>query len=109
MPKSISRQLLDTLKNWQPVDSKWTIKQLFERVTISVTDFLKIPMLEMNSEEFYSLYMDADNQKLGVYKPLPVPPKEENDELEDEDSNLVLPSEDANSVSDEQQEKTATD
>ena len=61
MPKSISRQLLDTLSKWQPVSSKWTIRQLYERVSQSVTDFLKIPMLELNSDEFYSLYMDVDH------------------------------------------------
>lgn len=70
VPKSISRQLLDTLSKWQPVSSKWTIRQLYERVAQSVTDFLKLPMLEMNGEEFYSLYMDANNRELGLYKPL---------------------------------------
>ena len=72
MPKSISKQLLETLTKWQPVDSKWTIKELYERVSQSVTDFLKIPMMEMSGEEFYSLYMDVDNQELGMFKPLPV-------------------------------------
>ena len=76
VPKSISRQLLDTLSKWQPVNSKWTIKELYERVSQSVTEFLKIPMLEMSSEEFYSLYMDVDNQESGLFKPLPVPKRE---------------------------------
>ena len=84
MSKSISKQLLETLTKWQPVDSKWTIKELYERVSQSVTDFLKIPMVEMSSEEFYSLYMDVDNQELGMYKPLPVPkPEESLDDGED--------------------------
>lgn len=39
-------------------------------VTKSVTEFLKIPMYEMTSEEFYSLYMDVDSKGLGIYKPL---------------------------------------
>jgi len=40
-------------------------------VTQSVTEFLKIPMHEMASEEFYSLYMDVDNQEIGIFNPLP--------------------------------------
>ena len=90
VPKSISRQLLDTLSKWQPVNSKWTIKELYERVSQSVTEFLKIPMLEMSSEEFYSLYMDVDNQESGLFKPLPVPKREleDGDEEYDELDNL---------------------
>ena len=54
------------------MDSRWTIKELYERVSQSVTEFLKIPMMEMSSEQFYSLYMDMDNQELGMYQPLPL-------------------------------------
>ena len=71
LPKSISKQLLDTLTRWEPMNSRWTIGKLFQRVTMSVTEFLKIPMNEMNSEQFYSLYADVDNQQLGFFQPLP--------------------------------------
>ena len=71
VPKSIPRQLLETLRLWQPINSKWTIKELFDRIQKSTTEFLKIPMMEMQSDEFYSMYQDADNVELGKYNPLP--------------------------------------
>ena len=52
-----------------------TIRDLFMSVTKQVTEFLKIPMYEMTSDEFYTLYMDANGKELGVYKPLESPKK----------------------------------
>lgn len=57
--------------------SKWTIGKLYQQVTGQVTDFLKIPMMELNSEEFYSLYTDVNNQEMGHFNPLPLAPEEE--------------------------------
>lgn len=54
------------------MSTRWTIKELFGTVTKSVTEFLKIPMHEMTSEEFYSLLMDANVKDLNLYNPLPI-------------------------------------
>ena len=48
-------------------------RRQFLTVTRQVTEFLQIPMYEMTSEEFYSLYMDADKKMLQMFEPLKGP------------------------------------
>ena len=50
-----------------------TIRELLIAVSKQVTDFLKVPMYEMSSQEFYSLYTDADRKELEIYRPLQSP------------------------------------